>query len=95
MAVVGVADQYMILMAITLLFTVLAISYRKNLVLGLLAGVTWMTSAISHFAIGDKTSALTWGLAWLFVGIGTIFIVRVVINTTRTLEDERWGTEMV
>lgn len=92
MAVVGVADQYMIMMAITLLFTVLALAYDENKLLGLLAALSWFLSALGHFSMGDKTSALTWGLAWLFVGIGLLFTIETIIKTARLLREKRYGT---
>lgn len=93
MAVVGVADQFMIMMAIVMLFTVLSISYSRNLVLGLLAGISWLVSGLANFAVGDKTSGLTGSLSWLFIGIGIIFVVRIVYYSTRTMHDKRWETE--
>lgn len=94
MAVVGVADQYMIMMAITLLFTVLAIAYTERSLFTLLAGISWLISSIGHFGIGDKTSALTFSLAWLYLGFGIIFIVKYVISIASMRRERRWSTEM-
>lgn len=97
MAVVGVADQYMIMMAISLLFTVLAIAYRENYLLGLIAGLSWLTSSLAHFAVGDKTSPLTSALAYLFLGFGIIIVSYTVIEVSRmkqTKKQERWSLEV-
>jgi len=98
MAVVGVADQYMIMMAISLLFTVLALAYNKNLLLGLLAGISWLISSIAHFSVGSQTSPLTSALAYLFLGFGFIFIVNTMHNVFRGFkgkkQEERYGMEV-
>lgn len=94
MAVVGVADQYMILMAITLLFSVLSLTYTKKTVLGLLAGISWLISALSNFAIGDQTSPLTSSLSWLFLGIGMAFIVKTMVDVFKTWSQKRWDMEL-
>ena len=95
MAVVGVADQYLILMAIALLFTVLALVFDKIL-LELLAGITWLISSIAHFAAGDQTSALTISLSWLFLAFGIIFITVAIYNSALLLNrkpDDSWWKE--
>ena len=98
MAVVGVADQYMIMMAISLLSTVLALAYNKDLLLGLLAGISWLISSLAHFAVGSQTSPLTPALAYLFLAFGIIFIVNTMTNAFRgwktKKEEERWGMEV-
>ena len=96
MAVVGVADQYLILMAIALLFTVLALVFDKNIILELLAGITWVISSIAHFATGDQTSALTSSLSWLFLAFGIIFITVAIYNSALLLNrkpDDSWWKE--
>ena len=93
MAVVGVADQYLILMAITLLFTVLALVFHESLVVNLLACISWLISAVAHFATGDQTSALTTSLVWLFFGFAIIFLGITVYNVSKMLDkspDKDW-----
>jgi len=87
--VVGVADQYMIMMAISLLFTVLSIAYKENVTLGLLAGISWLISSLSHFAVGQQTSPLTTSLSWLFLAFGIIFIVKTVITIASMRHEQR------
>lgn len=94
MAVVGVADQYMILMAITLLLTILSLSYRKNMVLSALTAVAWFVSGLGHFAVGDPTSILTQALALFFVGLSLLFAVRTVVGVVGWMREKRWGTGM-
>ena len=96
MAVVGVADQYLILMAIGLLFTVLALVLDKNILLELLAGITWLIGSIAHFAIGDQTSALTTSLSWLFFAFGVFFITVAIYHSALLLNqkpDDSWWKE--
>jgi len=94
MAVVGVADQYMIMMAISLLFTVLAIAYRENYVLRLISGLCWLTSSAAHFAVGDKTSPLTSALSYLFLGFGIIIVSNTLIEVSKMKKQKRWSTEL-
>ena len=94
MAVVGVADQYMIMMAISLLFTVLSIAYNKNVVLGLLAGISWLISSLAHFTVGSQTSPLTPALSYLFLAFGFIFIAKTVIGVAGMKQEKRWSTEL-
>lgn len=93
-ATVGVADQYMIMIAVTLLFTVLAIAYEKKLTFGLLAAIAWFVSAIGHLAVGDKTSVLTANMPLLFMVFGILFIVEVMIQAADMMRQKRWGTEI-
>jgi len=94
MAVVSVADQYMVMMAITLLFTILGLAYTRKTVLSLLAGLSWFISGLANLAIGDPTSPLTISLSWLFLGIGFIFIVKTVQGVLKTMSEKRWSTEL-
>ena len=95
MAVVGVADQWMVLMAITLLWAILAISYRDNKTLQLLAGISWFISSLGTFAIGDKTSVLTISLSLLFSGFGILFVVKAALGYVEKLEEKKqqWRNE--
>ena len=89
-----VSDQYVMLMAVTLLFTVLGLAFNRKLVLTLLAGLSWLISALANFVVGDPTSPLTIALSWLFVGIGFIFIVKTMQGVFKTMSEERWSTEL-
>jgi len=89
MTVVEVTDQYLIMMAITLLFTVLAIAYRENYVLRLISSLCWLTSSAAHFAVGDKTSPLTSALSYLFLGFGLILISSMVIEVSKMKQAKR------
>jgi len=94
MAVVGVSDQYMILMAITLLFTVLGLAYNRKTVLTLLAGLSWLISALANFAVGNQTSPLTPALSFLFLAFGIIFIVKTVVDVLKTMSEKRLSLEL-
>jgi len=95
LAVVGVADQYMILMAITLLFTLLALLFHESKTLSLIAGVSWLVSAVGHFSIGDQTSPLTISLALLFLGFGILFVLKTIFETLKLLESNRTSDRLV
>ena len=88
------ADQYMIMMAVTLLFTVLSLAYSRNVVLGLLAAVSWMISALGHFAVGDQTSTLTSALGYMFLLFAILFAVKTIIYVAGSLHEKRWSTEL-
>jgi len=94
MPVVGVADQYMILMAISLLFTVLGLAYNRKTVLTLLAGISWLISALANFAVGNQVSPLTPMLSWLFLGFGIIFIVKTIVDVFKSYSQKRWSMEL-
>lgn len=81
MSVLGVADQFMVLTAFTLLFTVLSLAYNRNIILNLLSAVSWLSGGLAWFAIGDKTSSLTFSLPWFFIAVGIIFVVKAVMLT--------------
>lgn len=89
MAVVGVADQYMILIAITLLFTILALAYEKKITLGLLAAIAWFVTALGHLAVGDKTSVLTASLPLIFFVFGFLFSLRVTLQALDMFKEKR------
>lgn len=89
MATVGVADQYMIMIAVTLLFTILAISYEKKITFGLIAAVAWFVSALGHLAVGDKTSGLTASLPWIFILFGILFTIKVIMQVVDMLRPKR------
>ena len=84
----------MILMAITLLFTVLGLAYNRKTVLTLLAGLSWLISALANFAIGDQTSPLTFTLSFLFLAFGIIFIVKTVQDALKTMSEKRLSLEL-
>lgn len=94
MTVVNVPDQYVMLMAVTLLFTVLGLAFNRKIILTLLAGTCWLISALAHFAVGDQTSPLTLSLSWLFLAIGLVFIVKTMVDVFRTWSDKRWSMEL-
>lgn len=94
MSVVNVSDQYVMMMAVTLLFTVLGLAFSRKVGLTLLAGISWLASALANFAIGDQTSPLTFSLSWLFLGIGFVFIVKTVVDVFRSWSDKRWSMEL-
>lgn len=89
MATVGVADQYMIMIAVTLLFTVLALAYEKKLTLGLLAAIAWFVSALGHLTVGDKTSVLTSALPLIFFVFGFLFALRVTLQSLAMFKEKR------
>lgn len=88
MATVGVADQYMIMIAVTLLFTVLAIAYEKKIIFTLLAAISWFISGFGHLAVGDKTSVLTANLPLMFMIFGILFTVKLMIEVTGLLHQK-------
>ena len=92
--VVVVSDQYVMMMAITLLFTVLGLAFNRKTVLTLLAGICWLLSSLANFAVGDQTSPLTISLSLLFLGIGFIFVVKTIVDVFRSWSDKRWSTEL-
>jgi len=88
---VEVTDQYLIMMAISFLFTVLSVLFREKIVLTLLAGICWLISSLANFAVGDQTSPLTSALSLLFLAFGIIFVVKTVINIAHMRYEKRYG----
>jgi len=89
MSVLGVADQFMILTAFTLLFTVLSLAYKREIILSLLSAISWLTFGLAWFAIGDKTSSLTMSIPWLFFAVGIVFTVHAVRLTFEMWSEKR------
>ena len=89
MSVLGVADQFMVLTAFTLLFTVLSLAYNRNIILNLLSAVSWLTFGLAWFAIGDKTSSLTMSIPWLFFAVAIAFTVKSVMLTFKMWSEKR------
>ena len=84
MAVVGVADQYLILIAITLLFTVLGISETeaspRKIILQMITAICWFVSAYVHLLSGDITSIITVAPTYLFGGLGLVFSLSAIYS---------------
>lgn len=92
MTSVLVSDQYMVMIAITLFFTVFALT-RRSVTLDALAAFCWFAMAAAHLIVGDLTSPLTTTLPWLYFGIGLLFFVvfiRDVISIFAELERRKW-----
>jgi len=79
LAVVAEADQYIILVAITLLLTIMSIAWRESITLSMLATLSWIVSTLGSFSVGSQTSSLTTVLAYLSLAFALIFGVRTVI----------------
>jgi len=82
------------MMAVTLLFTVLGLAFSRKVGLTLLAGISWLISALANFAIGDQTSPLTFSLSFLFLGVGIIFIVKTVQEVLGLMSEKRLSLEL-
>ena len=84
MAVVGVADQYLVVIAITLLFSVLGIfeteASPRKVILQWIAAVCWFVSGYMHFLSGDITSVFTVAPTYLFAAIGLIFTLSAIYS---------------
>jgi len=89
MELVGVADQYLILVSITLLLTILSIAWRDSITLSVLAAVSWLANALGTFAVGDQTSPLTTVLAYISFAFAFIFTLKTVLMATDSLNDRR------
>lgn len=89
MAVVGVADQYLILVSITLLLTILSIAWRESLTLSVLAVTSWLSTALGSFSVGDQTSPLTTVLAYVSVAFTVIFATRTTLMAADSLSEKK------
>lgn len=87
--------QYILFFGITVIFTILAVGNPKKGLFGVIAGLCWFVLALAHFALGDPIGMLTTSVAWLFVGLGTIFIVNTVISYSYSLQQKREDEEMM
>ena len=85
MTSVTVVDQYIVLLAITLAFTFLALSFDeydwKHIMLQWFASLTWIVSAFSNMQVGEVNGILTINLTYLFGGFGLIFSIVALYNS--------------
>lgn len=71
--------QYIVLFAITVIFSVFALTLDTyRLILKILAGFCWFILALLQFIVGDITSGFTMGIAFFFMGIGIIFLFSTI-----------------
>jgi hypothetical protein len=85
--------QYVFLIGITLLFSILAVN-RDSITFHALAAFTWFITALGHMMIGQQTSPLTSALAFLYLGIGLIFTISTVHKTLTLLHEKRVELEL-
>ena len=85
--------QYIFLIGITLLFSILAIN-RDSIIFHILAAFTWFASALGHLMIGQQSSPLTNALAILYLGIGLIFTISAMHKTLEFLQEKRVRLEL-
>ncbi len=93
MSFVSVETEYISILYITLVFTVLALleseGNQKSVILQYLSGGMWLASGLGQFVAGDPNLALTWGLAYLFIGFSCIFIVAAFYNSFTLIQTRR------
>jgi len=85
--------QYVFLIGITLLFSILALN-RDSILCHALAAFTWFITALGHMMIGQQTSPLTSPLAFLYLGIGLIFTINTMHKTLEFLQEKRVRLEL-
>lgn len=85
--------QYVFLIGITLVFSILALN-RESIVFHAIAAFTWFITALGHLAVGELASPLTSTLAFLYFGIGLIFVVSTVDKTLAFLQENRVRLEL-
>lgn len=85
MTSVTVVDQYIVLLAITLVFTFLALTFDefdwKHIMLQWFASLTWTVSAFSNMQVGEVNGILTITLTYLFAGFALIFSIVALYNS--------------
>lgn len=73
--------QYMSLLGITIIFTIIALTMQEHRVLyKVLSGICWFTTAITQFILGDVTGALTIPLTMLFFSFGFLLILSSTLD---------------
>jgi hypothetical protein len=85
--------QYVFLIGITLLFSILAVN-RDSITFHALAAFTWFATSLGHMMIGQQTSPLTIALAFLYLGIGLIFTISTLDKTLAFLKEKRVRLEL-
>lgn len=73
MADVLINDTHMVILGLSVLFTILAI-YRRTILSDLLAMVFWFITGITHLLASPTTTPL-YSISFLYWGIGLIFFV--------------------
>ena len=68
-------DQYLVMVAISILFTIITI-YRRTVLLDLLTTVCWWITAAVHL-LASPTSTPLYSMSIFYWGIGLIFFVLV------------------
>ena len=68
-----ISDQHLVLVAISLLFTVITI-YRRTLLLDLLTTVCWWITGATHL-LSSPTSTPLYSISIFYWGIGLVFFV--------------------
>jgi len=85
--------QYVFLIGITLLFSILAVN-RDSITFHALATLSWFATALGHMMIGEQSSPLTSALAFLYSGIGLIFLISTMDKTLAFLKTKREKLEL-
>ncbi len=86
--------QYIFLIAITILFTVLALN-RESILLHASSAFMWFFTALIHIIIGEQTSALTSTLPFLYFGVGFIFSVSTTYKALQYLHDKKGSLDLI
>jgi hypothetical protein len=75
-------------MAVTLIFTVFAIAYRKT-EFYVIDAVLWFVASAIHFYVGDLNSVLTATIPWMYVGVGWVFIVLGFVTSLQGWQNKK------
>jgi len=88
------ADQYMILIGISLFFTALTI-VKRTVILELLATICWWISAAVHLIAAPSVLSI---LSWLWFGFGVVFFLLFWVDIFQLFvirKDRRWSDEVL
>lgn len=84
MSTVDTTTQYLVIVALTLLFSVLAILETevnpRKIILQWIAAISWFVSGYIHFLSGDITSVFTVAPTYLFAAIGLVFTLSALYS---------------
>ena len=92
----AISDQYMVLIGVTLLFTVFAIA-SHTVITHLLAALCWFASTFANMALSQQGTLLQTTLSYLFIGFGLIFAFSTLQQTYDLIterKERRWSTTL-
>jgi CHASE2 domain-containing sensor protein len=85
-------DQYLVLFAVTMIFSLVAILYREriaNMISTSLSFICWVILGISHVAAGNQDSPLSSPLGYLYFFFSFVFLMLLFKNAFEMMKIQK------